>query len=214
MKKRAVIISNGSIGNYKYIKSKINSEDYVICSDGAITHCLAMDIMPDLWIGDFDSCRFDDLISENPMLKNIDLLRLKSEKDETDTHVACMTAVQKGLKKVTIFGGMGKRCDHMMGNFALLEYLYKSDVQAFMEDERNIVFFTDKTFTLNKQKKYISIIPADEEILIKKSFGLKYEILNLKLKRYETRGISNEFTENEAVIEIGYGSAFIVLSND
>ena len=35
---RAVIIGNGTICDYDYIKSKLCSDDYIICADGGLKH--------------------------------------------------------------------------------------------------------------------------------------------------------------------------------
>lgn len=35
---RAVIIGNGDIKDYQYIKSKINDNDFIICADGGYNH--------------------------------------------------------------------------------------------------------------------------------------------------------------------------------
>ena len=41
---RAVIIGNGTIGDYEYIRSLICGDDVVICADGGLRHARAMDI--------------------------------------------------------------------------------------------------------------------------------------------------------------------------
>ena len=33
---RAVIIGNGDIRNYEYIKSRLNDDDFIVCADGGI----------------------------------------------------------------------------------------------------------------------------------------------------------------------------------
>lgn len=50
---RAVIIGNGDIKDYQYIKSKINDNDFIICADGGYNHAEKMGIVPDVLIGDF-----------------------------------------------------------------------------------------------------------------------------------------------------------------
>ena len=70
--KRAVIFSNGEFRDYNYYKSIISDNDYVICADGGIVHCLATGITPDLWVGDFDSCDFSKIMNDNPELSKIE----------------------------------------------------------------------------------------------------------------------------------------------
>ena len=52
---RAVIIGNGDIHNYEYIKSKLNDDDFIICADGGIRHTQHLGIKADVAVGDFDS---------------------------------------------------------------------------------------------------------------------------------------------------------------
>ena len=56
---RAVIIGNGDIKDYQYIKSKINDNDFIICADGGYNHAEKMGIVPDVLIGDFDSAELN-----------------------------------------------------------------------------------------------------------------------------------------------------------
>ena len=42
---RAVIIGNGDIKDYQYIKSKINDNDFIICADGGYNHAKKMGIV-------------------------------------------------------------------------------------------------------------------------------------------------------------------------
>ena len=62
---RAVIIGNGDIKDYQYIKSKIHDNDFIICADGGYNHAEKMGIVPDVLIGDFDSAKnFEKLRTE------------------------------------------------------------------------------------------------------------------------------------------------------
>ena len=52
---RTVIIGNGNIKDYEYIKGKIRDTDFIICADGGYNHAQKMGITPDVLLGDFDS---------------------------------------------------------------------------------------------------------------------------------------------------------------
>ena len=56
--KTAVVITNGSIKDYN-AATQICTDKFVICADGAMTHCMKMSIIPDVWVGDKDSCTLD-----------------------------------------------------------------------------------------------------------------------------------------------------------
>ncbi len=211
---RAVVVSNGDINDYEYIKSFIKSNDYVICADGAIRHCIKMEIVPNLWIGDFDSCHFDAYIAKYPFLSNVETLKLNTEKDVTDTHAACDCAINKKCDEILILGALGTRFDHTLSNIHLLEYLLKSKVSACIANEKNTLKIIDSFIKISSGKKYLSLIPIDADVIIKKTTGLKYPLENFHMKRSVSLGVSNEILFGEATIEIDGGLMLIVESDD
>ena len=211
---RAVIISNGTVDDYTFFKSKISHDDFIICADGAIRHLLKIGIMPDLWIGDFDSCKFDQLCIDYPSLKQVQIKKLNPCKDETDTHICAIEAINKGYNDILILGGIGNRVDHMLGSVSLLEWLYENNVNAYIENEKNIITVVGNKTIIKKERDYISLIALDKEVFIKSFTGVKYPLDNFILKRGLTIGISNEILLNKANIDISYGRVLIIQSDD
>ncbi len=211
---RAIIISNGDIKDYSYTKNLINKDDYIICADGAMRHCLKMDILPDVWLGDFDSCNFQTYLTDNPFLKSVETVKLNPQKDVTDTHAACDLAIKKGYKDILILGALGTRFDHTLSNIHLLEYLFKLNVSALILNENNILRVFDSYIKIKKSKKYLSLLPFDTDVVVKKTNGLKYFLENYKLDRSVSLGVSNEILSDEATIEIEGGLLLIIESDD
>ena len=211
---RAVIISNGDIDNYEYYKDILKDGDFIICADGAIRHCINLNVIPDLWIGDFDSCNKNEYIEKYSFLSDVPSISLNPQKDETDTHYACNIAMERGYNKILIIGGLGKRIDHAISNIGLLEHLLSSDVCAKIEDEHNTVtVFTDNYKSVSK-RKYLSLIPLDREVVVEKTDGLLYPLDNYTMKRGMSLGVSNEKTKNEATIVLKSGTMLVVESED
>lgn len=77
---RAVIIGNGDIKDYQYIKSKINDDDFIICADGGYNHAEKMGIVSDVLIGDFDSAKNFEKVK--------DRIEYPKRKDFTDGELA------------------------------------------------------------------------------------------------------------------------------
>ena len=211
---RAIVIANGDISDYAYIKSNIKPNDYVICADGAIRHCIEMNIIPNLWIGDFDSCHFDAYIEKYPFLSSVETLKLNTEKDVTDTHAACDCAIQKKFNEILLLGAIGTRFDHTLSNIHLLEYLLKANVSACIINEKNTLKMFDSFIKINSCKKYLSLIPIDRDVIVKKTAGLKYPLENFVLNRSVSMGVSNEILSNEATIEIDAGLMLLIESDD
>ena len=44
-------------------------------------------------------------------------MRLKPEKDDSDTQSAVNFAIDRGAERITILGATGNRIDHLMANF-------------------------------------------------------------------------------------------------
>lgn len=211
---RAIIVSNGSINDYSYYISKIKPDDYIICADGGIRHLLKMGIIPHLWLGDFDSCRFSELNSNYPELSKVETITLNKAKDETDTHYACLIAINKGYKDIVIWGAFGGRIDHMLSNIHLLEFLKNNNISAKIEDEKNTLQLCNGFVEFKKSRKYLSIIPLTDSVVISKTKGLLYPLNNFILKREISMGVSNEIVCDSASIEIKSGLVLIAECDD
>lgn len=211
---RAIIISNGNIDNYSFYKDKFVDSDYIICADGAIRHCVELGIVPDIWIGDFDSCNYDNYCRQYPELIGVDTVKLNKDKDETDTHIACNIAIDKGCDDILIWGALGKRADHMLSNIHLLEALNKKKITAIIEDENNTISVFDSVYVTKKHRKYLSLIPLDANVTVIKTEGLLYPLENYVITRDISLGVSNEVVDTEAKISICGGLMLAIHSND
>ena len=74
---KALIVCAGENKNDEALKEYAQKAEYVICADGGYDMCISADIIPDLVIGDFDSC--------TSVSNNTKKIVLPCEKDETDT---------------------------------------------------------------------------------------------------------------------------------
>ena len=211
---RAVVISNGFAHDYKACQDLIKGDDFIICADGGIKHLLSMDMLPDLWIGDFDSCKHADLLEKYPDLRSVDTLVLKKDKDETDTHFCCIKALEMGYSDIAIMFAGGGRIDHMLSNIHLLEYISKRGAAGTIYDEKNTISLCTGSITIPKQRKYLSIIPLDSEVVVHSTKGLLYPLKDFALPREISMGVSNEITDKTAEINLKLGLALIVESDD
>ena len=49
---RAVVFCGGKIGDYTALPFSFRDDDYVVCADSGIEHCIELDKKVDLWVGD------------------------------------------------------------------------------------------------------------------------------------------------------------------
>lgn len=196
---RAVIIGNGDIKNYDYIKSKIRLEDYIICADGGYNHAAKMGITPNVLIGDFDSAKDFEEIE--------DRIQYPTRKDFTDGELAVDYAVEHGYEDIVLIAMTGDRADHTIADILLLS---KCPNGVLIDDNNEIYLLRDSIEIEGRKGQIISIIPigGNAEGIITQ--GLEYPLNNETLYFADTRGISNVMTENKCTISLKKGMALII----
>ncbi len=218
---KAVIVASGVLDAPKLLKAELlNKENYIICDDGGIRHLYKAGIMPDMWIGDFDSAKnvdFSDFNFESfykKAEKECKIIKLNPIKDETDfEYTARFIRENTSIKYVKIFGATGGRIDHTLSNIFTLKTFLDYGIVAEIYDSHNIIKMFKGEIEVKKcDYKYLSIIPLsiNNRISLK---GVKYEISGECLNPYTSRGISNEITEDIAYIKSD-AETILILSDD
>lgn len=81
----------------------------VIAADSGIRHAFALDLVPEQWVGDFDSVSEAEVAAH----KHIPRAVYPSEKDQTDSELAIETALKEGAQSIVMVGAFGgARFDH------------------------------------------------------------------------------------------------------
>lgn len=211
---KTIIITNGDIGDFNYYNDIIKEQEYIICVDGAMRHIVKMDIRPDVVIGDLDSIsdEYLQIIKD----KEIPISKFPSEKDETDTELAVMLALEKQSSEIILIGGVGSRIDHSFINITLLANTAKKGIKCRLIHEKNDCYFVDSkiSFVDFDRRCNLSIIPITDEIIVGKTEGLYYPLENEVICMGSSRGISNVAIDNKVEITIKKGVAMIILARD
>ena len=187
--KRCVIIAGAEITNYNYIKTILNDNDFYIFCDSGLMHKDKLSIVPDLIVGDFDSCA-------NPNL-NIETIVLPCEKDDTDAMFAVKTAIQRGFDDFLLLGVVGGRFDHSLVNISILTHLYEMGKTAKIIDDYSEMEFVKNTTIIEDVFSYFSLIAIGgdvEGITIKNA---KYTLQDGTITMGYQYGISNEVLKGE-----------------
>lgn len=197
LKNICYIIGAGDVPEKNII---VNSGDFIICADGGYTHRKIFTAKADLIIGDFDS------LGNIPNEDNT--VVLPTEKDDTDMAFAVKEGFKRGFDTFVILGGLGgNRPDHSIANIQLLHTVCNKGGTAFLVSGSKI--FTavkDKKVTFSKEcTGYISVFSLTDKSEGVTLRNLKYELSNSTLKNSAVLGVSNEFTEKEAEIEVKNG---------
>lgn len=188
--------------------------DKVIAVDRGLLFLHEHGIEPDLIVGDFDSLPegilepYEDLV---PVRKFI------PEKDATDTEIGVRAALEMGAGQIALLGTTGSRIDHVLGNIQVLAIALQQGVYAFMQDSNNRISLLNKGRTLRKEQMfgdYISFLPLTTEVSALTLQGFRYPLEQYTLTSDNSLGVSNEVTQEEAIISLHEGILIMIESRD
>jgi len=213
--KHAVIICNGNLSLTKAnLNTLIANANLLIAVDAGLKYFSKFNINPDIILGDMDSISPNILnkYKDNNKIKKILTLHLK---DQTDTELAIIQALNIGAKKITIIAGTGKRVDHTIGNIELLKKY--PNIITLMENNTKILVLNNKKKLIlknnyknfNNKKNIVSLFSINNPKIT--TTNLKYNLNNQELI-FPTHGVSNKIALNPASISINSG-LLIVCAN-
>ncbi|HMQ57840.1 MAG TPA: thiamine diphosphokinase [Rhizobiaceae bacterium] len=105
----------------------------VIAADGGIRHAAALGVMPELWLGDFDSAGngFD------AAYRDVERRRFPAAKDATDGELAVREALARGAARLVLCGALGgPRSDHALLNLVQASQLQKHGLEVLLASGR------------------------------------------------------------------------------
>ncbi len=192
--KVAIFLNNGKKSSVFY------GADKVICADGGLSYC---PVKPDLLVGDFDSLAV--------VPNDIKVIRHNPRKNDTDGTLALRIAVDEfDADEVDIYGTLGGRQDHVLGNLSLLALGHSLGAKVVArEQDLDIHFATGKISLPAYKNSLVSIIPWGGNATVTNSKGLDYPLENLTLTSLDTRGISNVATDDTISFDVIKGAVLV-----
>jgi len=115
------ILLGGDIVVTPRLRSLIDPQ-HVIAADGGMRHAGALDLIPQLWVGDFDS-------SDEALQRSYDFVErvaYPAEKALTDGEIAIQAALDRGADRLILCGALGGRSDQVLGHMSMAIRLAQS----------------------------------------------------------------------------------------
>ena len=197
--RKGVIFAGGDFSAEMDLKDIISDDVLVVCADSGYDSALKAGVSVDVIIGDMDSAKSD-------LPDNVKQIRLKCEKDDTDTEACIDFLKSEGCREIVLLGALGGRTDHMLANIMLIVYAEKKGVKLTIKsDDTEIFSVTDKAVVKGEKGDILSLIPVLSDVEGVTLKGLKYPLTDAVLETGKTVGISNEFTQCEAEITVKSG---------
>ena len=219
--KSYIIITGGRVDLYSLqeIMDRHLESSRVIAVDKGIETCNKIGIVPDVIVGDFDSASKVTVGVYRKMAKNmhsIQFVDLDTHKDFTDTHVAIMHTMEEGATDIYISGATGTRLDHTMANIGLLKECADKGVNAYIEDDHNVITMINSSAGISRISgyDYISFIPYGGSVSGVTLKGFEYIVEDYTFEIGDSRGVSNRITSENARIEFDEGYMIVNYSRD
>lgn len=206
-----LLISGAEVEDYKFLKSEVEKyePDFIIAVDRGADHLNKIGIKADLLIGDLDSIS-DDL---KAMYKD-KILKLKVEKDDTDTAVALDYAIKNNADEIRIYASVGSRFDHTLGNVLILKRALNSNIKCKLINEQNEIELHSKSFIFeNMIGSTTSFFAMDEDVIITLK-GFHYPLNEYRLNKYDPIAISNKVEKERAEVLFSGGNVLSVIAKD
>lgn len=203
-KQRAVIIGGADIADYDRVKTYLRDDDYAVFCDSGLKHLEALNIQPDLILGDFDSFK-------NPHLE-IETIVLPCEKDDTDTFFAAREMARRGYDDFLLIGVIGGRLDHSLGNISILLHLDELGKKArIVDDYSEMSVISNQPVRISDDCDYFSLLNVSGIAKGIEIYNAKYPLTNGEIRCSYQYGISNEvLTGKEAVVSVDEGKLLLI----
>jgi thiamine pyrophosphokinase len=209
---RAIIFANGTLNHPADTLKALQPDDLIIAADGGAHHCRALNLRPDMVIGDFDSLTEEEVKALQE--RGVKTSRHPTRKDETDLELALIYAAGLGVDQVLVFGAIGSRWDMSLANVLLLAHKKLSELRVSLVDGPHEILLIRAGENLRIQGQHgdtVSLIPVTGEARGINTQGLEYPLSEGTLRFGSSRGISNVLLDEEASISLENGLLLCVV---
>ena len=206
------MVLNGEVKDYNKLKNIILSKEYgtIIAIDGGANHLDKMDIKPDYMVGDLDSV--DEEVFEKYKEQGVEYYKYPCKKDETDSELGIILAIEQGNMCIDIYAALGGRIDHEISNIGLLYYILRRGVypRIITETEDIYILENDEIAIEGKKGDIVSVIPFKGDANGVTLRDLEYPLDEFDLEYTTPRGISNVMLDSVCHINVRDGCLLIV----
>lgn len=179
-------------------------EGLVICADSGLDHALSAGIVPDIVVGDFDSCTV-------AVPDGTECIRVSPIKDDTDTILAVDTAVERGCTELRLLCALGGRFDHAFANVQTLSYVRNKGADAVLHGKNEKIRLLTQGQSVSVDRLsggFVSVFALSEAAIVTE-IGMKYPLEKHRLERSFPLGISNEVVDECAEIIVHSGEVIV-----
>jgi len=216
------VLADGQVGSRAALDAAwpgwLEAGARVVAADGGARHAVPLGLAIDRWVGDGDSLGEAGIAELEAA--GIPIERARPDKDESDTELAALAALELGATQLTIVGALGgPRVDHALANLGLLSIpeLAHLGVRLLAADARVRCLHSpdsdDGPTTLDLAGRIgdlVSLLPIGADAEGVTTRGLAYPLRDEPLLLGRTRGLSNIREASDAAVDLRRGRLLVV----
>ena len=205
-----IIFAGGTVQPGAAVEKALAQGELVIAADSGASTALALGYVPAFVVGDFDSL----VAEERAQLeqRGSQFFPALVEKDETDTELAIMTALDQGASRITLLGALGgARFDHSIANILLLAGFEGTPIEIV--DGQACAWLLrgpGETQIEGKVGDLVSLLPLAGNAKEVETEQLYYPLHGETLQFGRPRGISNVLLGEQARVTVGEGLLLVI----
>ena len=206
-----VIFANGDFSMLSLAENSWKMSDLIIATDGGARHCLNLQIIPHLLVGDMDSISAEILDYFTELGSEIH--RFPGRKDKTDLELAIDLAISRGCTTILIMGALGGRWDMSIASIMLLASSTSLGITISLRDgstDFHCVRAGGNLKVNGNPGDTLSLVPLDGPARGVSLSGLEYLLQDEDILPGSTRGISNILIEQHAGISLKDGLLLVI----
>lgn len=205
MSKFAILLG-GDVTPTTRLKSQLSGAR-VIAADSGMKHAAALDLVPELWVGDFDSAE----PSLEQAYRDIPRHVFPAAKDSTDGEIAVREAIAGGATEITLVGAFGGQFDHALAHATQLIALAERNIKAFATSGSEEAWPLLNSLTLWQIPKGTRVSVVGFTVLKALSIiGVRWPLNKRDVAMGSTLTLSNEST-GDVAITLEQGRAVVLL---
>lgn len=202
--RNVVVVADAPDADLAPFRTLLEQADLLIAADGGARYLLALNILPQIAVGDFDS--LDPAALDQLIAAGVEVQRHPVHKDETDLEFALLQAVERGARCVHVLAALGGRADQHLANLQLLTHPALAPLDVRLLHERWQVFvIRDSVRIYGSPDDIVSLLPMTETVTGIVTEGLYYPLRDEALRLGPARGVSNRMLATEACVTIRDG---------
>ncbi len=203
---RAIIVANGHVDPDEQYGHLLRFDDLVIGADGGAALARMLGLEPQVVIGDLDSLP-PELRTELES-RDCQFVAHSPRKDETDTELAILYALEQGAEEIVLLAAAGDRLDHTLANVFLLALPELAGIRATIisgDSETWLLRGGGQLEIRGQSGDTVTLLAVGQDAVGISTEGLEWPLNDDTLRFGPARGVSNVMTAPVARVTLRQG---------